>query len=191
MGVHSRAPRIFWSGLIGALQNNHHVLQGQWLSLRPLGVGSVAAGLNWRKWKANLFVVHTKLSCLRGPWVVHPGRETDRVFKRRVFRRLQSKLNKKGVKPIYAYKKFRELHKQYPGSKFILNIRDVDDWIASRIRFRNGYHACDHGWKVHETQEDLSMCWKSHWNSYILNVKEFFITSGRSTRIQHRWRWSG
>lgn len=33
--------------------------------------------------------------------------------------------------PFYRY--YRELDRQYPGSRFILNTRDTGDWISSRI----------------------------------------------------------
>ena len=106
---------------------------------------------------------------------VSEKKDSKKIFKKGVFRKLFSNLTEEEIKPIFAYKRSGDLDKHYPGSKFKLNVRNVDDWIASRIRFLEyGYHACDHGWKVHESKEELSMCWKSHWNIHILNVKEFF-----------------
>ena len=38
---------------------------------------------------------------------------------------------------IEAYKYYQILDKQYPHSKFILNTRNVDNWILSRINFKS------------------------------------------------------
>jgi len=177
MGVHSRAPRIFLIGFnrcatrtITTFFRDNGYASVHW------GRGSVAAGIELAEMEGKPLLSYTPNYLVYGDLeYVSVKRDLDKVFKRRVFRRLQSRLEKKDVKPIYAYKKFRELHKQYPGSKFILNIRDVDDWIASRIRFlENGYHACDHGWKVHRSQEELNNCWRAHWDNHISAVRKFF-----------------
>ena len=102
-------------------------------------------------------------------------KDSRKIFKKRIFRKLFSNLTEEEFKPIFAYKRFRDLDRHYPGSKFILNVRNVDDWIASRIRFlESGYYACDHGWGFHDSQIELNECWKVHWHEHVTSVKEYF-----------------
>jgi len=80
-----------------------------------------------------------------------------------------------GLAPIYAYKHFKVLDEQYPGSKFILNVRDMERWVASRFRFsKQRYRSCLHGDHYHGSDEELAECWRSDWRSHISNVKEYF-----------------
>jgi hypothetical protein len=37
---------------------------------------------------------------------------------------------------FFAFKHFAELDRQYPGSRFILNTKDADAWVRSRMRHR-------------------------------------------------------
>ena len=39
---------------------------------------------------------------------------------------------------------YKRLDKDYPGSKFILNVRDVDSWIVSRYEHMNGQNIHEH-----------------------------------------------
>ena len=140
------------------------------------GRGSVAAGIEAaiREGKAPLtytpnFVVYGDLE------YVSVKKDSKKIFKKRAFRKLFANLTEEEFKPIYAYKRYKNLDKHYPGSKFILNVRNVDDWIASRIRFlENGYYACDHGWEFHDSQIELNECWKVHWHEHVSDVKEYF-----------------
>lgn len=81
-------------------------------------------------------------------------------------------------RPIYAFKFFRSLDRQYPGSKFILNVRNVDDWIQSRLRFGGddgrGYRFCVHGERVHRDAEALAACWREEWETQVRDVREHF-----------------
>jgi len=101
--------------------------------------------------------------------------ESKKLLKKKPFRRLYKNLPKDNLTPIYAFENFRELDKQYPGSKFILNTRNVEDWINSRIRFlERGYFYCKHGDKFHNSQEALNQCWREHWDEHTSNVREYF-----------------
>lgn len=67
---------------------------------------------------------------------------------------------------------FKELDKQYPNSKFILNIRPVDKWINSRIHHPN-YLNCHK--KITGLDEDgVIEHWKKQWEDHIESVKEYF-----------------
>jgi hypothetical protein len=48
--------------------------------------------------------------------------------------------------PLRAYRHFSELDRQYPGSRFILNTRDEEDWIRSRKGYRGGFFIT--GWRM-------------------------------------------
>tara|TARA_B100000579_G_scaffold437500_1_gene467095 strand:+ start:1420 stop:2079 length:660 start_codon:yes stop_codon:yes gene_type:complete len=101
--------------------------------------------------------------------------ESKKLFKKKPFRRLYKNLPEGKLTPIYAFERFSELDKQYPGSRFILNTRNVEDWINSRIRFlEKGYFYCKHGDRYHSSQEELNQCWRNHWNQHISDVKEYF-----------------
>lgn len=117
-----------------------------------------------------------------GHWDVYTDMERvahRRWFKGRVLRRL---LRRKGTDeletPIYAYRYFRTLDRQYPGSTFILNVRDPDLWVRSRLRFEaddgGDYRFCEHGERAHENQAALVACWKEHWHEHVRDVKEHF-----------------
>ena len=101
--------------------------------------------------------------------------QSKKLFKKRPFRRLYANLPEGKLNPVYAFERFRELDQQYPGSKFILNTRNIEDWINSRIRFlERGYFYCKHGVRFHDTQEALNQCWREHWEEHTSNVREYF-----------------
>ena len=96
-------------------------------------------------------------------------------FPRRVFRQLLRELEVDGVwTPIYAYKYFAQLDEQYPGSKFLLNTRDVNRWIESRFRFKDDYRACIHGDEAHGSTTELAACWEADWHAHHAAVQRHF-----------------
>jgi hypothetical protein len=117
-----------------------------------------------------------------GRWDVYT--DMERVAHRRFFRGpvLNKLLRLKGKDkleiPIQAYRYFRTLDRQYPGSKFILNVRDVDLWVRSRLRFEAAdggkYRFCRHGDRAHESEKALVACWKEHWHEHIREVRDYF-----------------
>lgn len=67
---------------------------------------------------------------------------------------------------------FKELDKQYPNSKFILNIRNREQWIESRINHRDYL-------KVYQRITGLDRqgvidLWTSDWDNHLKSVKEYF-----------------
>jgi hypothetical protein len=69
---------------------------------------------------------------------------------------------------------YKRLDSDYPNSKFILNIRDVDKWIKSRKKHSNGrllyehmnFHNCD--------EKQIEIIWKNMYEKHILDVKDYF-----------------
>jgi len=100
----------------------------------------------------------------------------SRRFPPRICKRLVASLGPgEQLKPIYAFKYFKLLDEQYPGSKFILNTRNVDKWIASRLRFQEGkYRSCMHGEAFHTDEQELTACWREEWLDHHRDVQEHF-----------------
>lgn len=78
-------------------------------------------------------------------------------------------------KPLYAHIDFyKELDKQYPNSKFILNIRNRSNWIKSRLNHRKGRYAKT-ALKIYRlSQPDLITRWEKDWDNHISDVQSYF-----------------
>lgn len=95
---------------------------------------------------------------------------------------------------VFAFKYFKKLDEQYPKSKFILNIRNVDDWIASRLN-HSSYTILDENSNIISNEysylerysfwlskklnkninkEDLVEIWKSEFEEHCYKVKKYF-----------------
>ena len=99
-----------------------------------------------------------------------------KYISRRPFTKLYANLGETRIdKPIYAFEYFRELDQQYPGSRFILNTRDIEKWIRSRMEFLHlDYYFCSHGDDVHDSHFELEKCWRNHWHTHLESVREYF-----------------
>lgn len=67
---------------------------------------------------------------------------------------------------------YKELDKQYPNSKFILNIRPMDKWINSRVNhpdYINFYKKI-----TGLDKEGVIDLWKMQWQEHLHSVKEYF-----------------
>jgi len=140
------------------------------------GRGSIAAGIEAARLEGKPLLFYVDGYFAYGDMeFVEVESESKKLLKKKPFRRLYKNLPKDNLTPIYAFENFRELDKQYPGSKFILNTRNVEDWINSRIRFlERGYFYCKHGDRFHSSQEALNQCWREHWDEHTSNVREYF-----------------
>lgn len=95
------------------------------------------------------------------------GLERARVF---------SDMEVNGVeRRLEAYTLFRELDAQYPGSRFILNLRDKDKWLRSRLNQGNGgYAEKQMKTKGAESREELLAIWSREWDAHVAGVREYF-----------------
>jgi hypothetical protein len=69
---------------------------------------------------------------------------------------------------------FREILRDYPGTIFILNIRDQDDWITSRLNHGHGEFAKREmlaGGYAH--QDELINHWRMRWDKHLAAVRRF------------------
>lgn len=67
---------------------------------------------------------------------------------------------------------FKELDKQYPNSKFILNVRNKNNWIRSRMKHRDYLEVYK---KITNLDEDgVIKLWEDTWDNHINSVIEYF-----------------
>ena len=74
---------------------------------------------------------------------------------------------------------FKEIDKQYPGSKFILNVRDKNAWLKSRslhpINNRNSTTILELNAEIlHTTKEEVLSRWSKEWDDHLRAVKDYF-----------------
>lgn len=70
---------------------------------------------------------------------------------------------------------FRIMDRDYPGSAFILNTRNVDDWVKSRAKHANGRLLA--AYKSILGTEDESVIfalWKRNWQNHEADVRQYF-----------------
>jgi len=76
---------------------------------------------------------------------------------------------------LEAYKLFPYLAVQYPNAVFILNTRDREDWIRSRLRHSNGSYAVRQ--RAHynaESNENLTDIWRAEWERHHRRAVQYF-----------------
>ena len=69
-------------------------------------------------------------------------------------------------------KDYKTLDEQYPGSKFILNTRDIDKWLQSRINHDTYLDDCKRVLNLNE--EQVIALWKKQWFDHHKDVFNYF-----------------
>ena len=75
---------------------------------------------------------------------------------------------------------FEKIFESYPDAYFILNTRNIEEWILSRFRhergkFQNNYKKyLSHKYGIHCSDEQLSFYWRKIWYKYHYLILEFF-----------------
>ena len=82
--------------------------------------------------------------------------------------------------PIDAKDFYKQLDTEYPGSKFILNIRNVDKWIKSRLNHEGGFIRKNHLEFYNLTETDLDIdklktIWRETYFNHIHDVERYFV----------------
>jgi len=86
---------------------------------------------------------------------------------------------------IFAQNYFKELSQCYPPAKFILNIRDKNKWIKSRLLHNNktyvfkNNNAYSELLNIKSNESFLADLWSRQWDFHIQKVKNFFNNSGK------------
>ena len=78
---------------------------------------------------------------------------------------------------------FKELDKQYPNSKFILNTRYKNDWIRSRIKHGDYLFQISRRLRIHYNY--VIKLWKDEWDTHHINVKKYFKHRPNDLLIYH------
>ncbi len=78
---------------------------------------------------------------------------------------------------------FRELHAAYPDAYFLLNTRDVDDWIASRARHGNGGYLERCCKANSQTADEVKQDWRRMYDVHQAEVQEYFAGNPRFLRF--------
>tara|TARA_B110000208_G_scaffold191914_1_gene260923 strand:+ start:6610 stop:7158 length:549 start_codon:yes stop_codon:yes gene_type:complete len=69
---------------------------------------------------------------------------------------------------------YKELYKQYPNSKFILNIRDMENWIESRNNHLKGWYVIELCRIIGCNKEELNRRWRKEFIEHCKDVIFFF-----------------
>jgi len=85
---------------------------------------------------------------------------------------------------------FRELHQAYPDALFILNIRDKNNWIKSRLNHDQGLFAeiylkflrKEYGI---DSKNELVRFWGAQWDDHISSVREYFNNRKGSSFLEY------
>ncbi len=79
-----------------------------------------------------------------------------------------------------GFRHFRALYAAYPDALFILNTRNMENWIRSRIKHADGYYltAYQHQ-KGYGSKNRVIDEWRRNWLRHHLDVMEFFVKHRR------------
>jgi hypothetical protein len=76
---------------------------------------------------------------------------------------------------LEAYKLFPHLAAQYPTAVFILNTRDREAWIRSRLGLDGGDYALRHRMRLNvNSDEQLAALWREDWEQHHRLTTQFF-----------------
>ena len=82
---------------------------------------------------------------------------------------------------LSAYKLFPQLDLEYPGSYFIYNYRNVDEWLISRTKHANGLYIKNCIYKLNsidnfnfKSYEDIHNHWRDYFLRHEAMVKKYF-----------------
>ena len=104
-----------------------------------------------------------------------------------VFADLENTSSTNGGLPIMANEYFKEIYAQYPDAYFILNYREVDDWITSRYNHNAslGHRGYFRTWKklYKISEKEILEMWKVNFLNHIDNVRKFFDDESRKNQL--------
>lgn len=95
-----------------------------------------------------------------------------------LFCRLES-THKPHLPLIEAFRDFKFLQACFPDAIFVLNTRNVDDWIASRLAYSGGAFAQMYAQKVGVQIDQLPDLWRQDWADHIVRCKTHFDGNDR------------
>ena len=81
------------------------------------------------------------------------------------------------VRPHIAvenYLDFKTFAQFYPDAYFLLNTRDVDDWITSRLNHGEGLYLAITMTRLNLDKENVISMWRKNWDEHHESVRSFF-----------------
>lgn len=78
---------------------------------------------------------------------------------------------------LFIHLNYDKIHKLYPNAYYILNTRNINDWICSRLNFMGPGEYINYYNKSNNTNhsfESIIKIWKNEWIDYHNKVKEYF-----------------
>ena len=90
--------------------------------------------------------------------------------------------NEEGKKFIHM-KYFKNLDTEYPNSRFILNVRPIDEWIESRKKHHSGNYLKHHAKTLRISEEKVIELWKEQWENHMYSVCNYFAHRTNSLLI--------
>lgn len=69
---------------------------------------------------------------------------------------------------------FKEIHEQFPDGYYILNTRDVDNWIRSRLRHKEGSFAKRTAQLFNVDTGNLEGLWRQQFEAHNQEVRDYF-----------------
>lgn len=75
---------------------------------------------------------------------------------------------------LEAFKEFEFLHTAFPDAYFVLNLRNVSDWIASRSAHHGGQYIKFHAHHRGVPVSDVPQLWLADWDQHIRAVRRYF-----------------
>ena len=78
-------------------------------------------------------------------------------------------------KPLLeGFREFAFLDASFPGAYFILNLRDVSDWIASRSAHHGGQYIKFHAHHLNVPLAEVPALWQADWDRHVEAVQTYF-----------------
>jgi hypothetical protein len=81
------------------------------------------------------------------------------------------------VRPGFAYEnylKFKAFAAYYPDAYFLLNTREKDDWIKSRVNHQEGRYLDVAGKRLGLERDEVITLWGKQWDDHHADVRSFF-----------------
>lgn len=75
---------------------------------------------------------------------------------------------------IESFKDYQFLDNSFPGAIFVLNTRNVDDWLVSRYTHQGGAYAKFHALHLGVSIPDLAEVWYEDWHAHVTSCREYF-----------------
>lgn len=78
------------------------------------------------------------------------------------------------VPMMHGYRHFEAIDREYEGSLFVLNVRNVEDWIDSRLNHRNGEYAELYSTHLNVDIKALPDIWRDEWERHVAECRKYF-----------------